>query len=265
MLEELRRHREMVQGRIQKSFESDGLDLNILKAEETEIFKAQETEKQEASVTDLIKAGVLEYDDSIEKAVYADTPQNRKLGRVGQEYHRGKGRKVEEKTGKKSVNENDKTPEKKQKTEKKNSVKAAAKEFDKIVEPTNDWDDDDWNDAKKNDKLIKDLKSVVDKYNLSEKEFKEAFGHHAYGLDVSYKDLKSDEGDVIKNASKEFDKIVNETDEWDDDDWFDDKKQNKLISDLKAVVKKYKLSEKDFKTAWGHHAYGLDISYNDLK
>lgn len=26
----------------------------------------------------------------IEKAVYADTPQNRKLGRVGQEYHRGR-------------------------------------------------------------------------------------------------------------------------------------------------------------------------------
>lgn len=29
-------------------------------------------------------------DDELEKAVYADTPQNRKLGRVGQEYHRGK-------------------------------------------------------------------------------------------------------------------------------------------------------------------------------
>lgn len=47
MLEELRRHKEMVQGRIQKSFESGGLDLNTLKVEETEIFKAQETEEQE--------------------------------------------------------------------------------------------------------------------------------------------------------------------------------------------------------------------------
>lgn len=46
MLEELKRHREMVQGRIKKSFESNGLDLNILKAEEIEIFKAQETEEQ---------------------------------------------------------------------------------------------------------------------------------------------------------------------------------------------------------------------------
>ena len=33
------------------------------------------------------------FGDVFEKAVYADTPQNRKLGRVGQEYHRGKGKK----------------------------------------------------------------------------------------------------------------------------------------------------------------------------
>lgn len=39
---------------------------------------------------------------SIEKAVYADTPQNRKLGRVGQEYHRGKGKKEEESNKKSS-------------------------------------------------------------------------------------------------------------------------------------------------------------------
>lgn len=95
MLEELRRHREMVQGRIQKSFESNGLDLDILKSENIDIFKAEENDA-EYSVNDLIKAGVLEYDDSIEKAVYADTAENRKLGRVGQEYHRGKGKKVEE-------------------------------------------------------------------------------------------------------------------------------------------------------------------------
>ena len=31
----------------------------------------------------------------IEKAIYADTTENRKLGRVGQEYHRGKGKKEE--------------------------------------------------------------------------------------------------------------------------------------------------------------------------
>ena len=36
-------------------------------------------------------------EDLFEKAVYADTYENRKLGRVGKEYHRGKGKKKEEK------------------------------------------------------------------------------------------------------------------------------------------------------------------------
>lgn len=40
---------------------------------------------------DIQKAHLELFGDSIEKAVYADTAQNRKLGRVGQEYHRGKG------------------------------------------------------------------------------------------------------------------------------------------------------------------------------
>ena len=124
-----------------------------------------------------------------EKAIYADTPQNRKLGRVGQEYHRGKGKKDENKNGEK-INRNDKTAEKKQKRSKAFSVKDAAKEFDKTIETTNNWDDDDWMDAKKNDKLIKDLKAIVKKYNLSKEEFKSAWGHHAYGLDISYDDLK---------------------------------------------------------------------------
>ena len=36
-------------------------------------------------------------EELFEKAVYADTAENRKLGRVGQEYHRGKGTKKEDK------------------------------------------------------------------------------------------------------------------------------------------------------------------------
>lgn len=36
-------------------------------------------------------------EELFEKAVYADTSENRKLGRVGQEYHRGKGKKEEKK------------------------------------------------------------------------------------------------------------------------------------------------------------------------
>lgn len=63
MLEEIRRKREEIRNNICKSFGSD-----LVKGFNDEL-------------------GV------IEKAVYADTAENRKLGRVGQEYHRGKGKK----------------------------------------------------------------------------------------------------------------------------------------------------------------------------
>lgn len=64
---------------IQKSF------INEFNEEVKAVEKAEQSEFQKAY--DELFGGV------IEKAVYADTAQNRKLGRVGQEYHRGKGKK----------------------------------------------------------------------------------------------------------------------------------------------------------------------------
>lgn len=64
---------------------------NIAKAFGCEFVKAQDDELGE-----------------IEKAVYADTAENRKLGRVGQEWHRGNGKKEENK----KVSRNNSVPEK---------------------------------------------------------------------------------------------------------------------------------------------------------
>ena len=72
MLEELKKHNALVQERIMKS------------------FGYVDTE-------DFMQKGEIDYDFELEKAVYADTAENRKLGRVGQEYHRGKGKKEEKK------------------------------------------------------------------------------------------------------------------------------------------------------------------------
>ena len=78
MLEELRRQQEETRSRILKSFGYDS--DNIQKSEDNE------------SLNDLIRKGEVEVNDELEKAVYADTAENRRLGRVGQEYHRGKGK-----------------------------------------------------------------------------------------------------------------------------------------------------------------------------
>lgn len=71
---------------------------NICKAMKGESFShVENVEKAEVS-DDIQKAHFELFGDSIEKAVYSDTPQNRKLGRVGQEYHRGKGKKGDERS-----------------------------------------------------------------------------------------------------------------------------------------------------------------------
>lgn len=58
-------------------------------------YESTEDMLENLDTTSAIRKGIAEYDDSIEKAVYADTPQNRKLGRVGQEYHRGRKKQQE--------------------------------------------------------------------------------------------------------------------------------------------------------------------------
>lgn len=71
MFEEIRRCHELQKANILRGF-------GITSVEELEFAK-----------------GEIEYDE-LEKAVYADTAENRKLGRVGQEYKRGKGKKEDE-------------------------------------------------------------------------------------------------------------------------------------------------------------------------
>ena len=78
MLEELRRHNAIVQERIMKSFGYADTEDFIQKGEDE---------------VELIQKGEIDYDWELEKAVYADTPKNRRLNRVGQEYHRGRKKK----------------------------------------------------------------------------------------------------------------------------------------------------------------------------
>lgn len=78
MLEELKRHNAIVQERIMKSFGYADTEDFIQKGEDE---------------VELIQKGEIDYDWELEKAVYADTAENRRLNRVGQEYHRGRKKK----------------------------------------------------------------------------------------------------------------------------------------------------------------------------
>lgn len=75
MLKELKKHNAIVQERIMKSFGYADTEDFIQKGEDE---------------IELIQKGEIDYDWEFEKAVYADTAQNRRLGRVGKQYNRKK-------------------------------------------------------------------------------------------------------------------------------------------------------------------------------
>ena len=71
------------------------------------------------------------FEDYIEKAIYADTAQNRKLGRVGQEYHRGKGKK-----------EDVSSTKKKMKVDRENERRNKMAEYEKRMKSEKKWEKD---------------------------------------------------------------------------------------------------------------------------
>jgi len=119
------------------------------------------------------------FDNELQKArsgVYADTPENRKLSRVGQQY------------GGKKKDDN-------------NQFDAVMQSFDKLLKPTDDWEDEDWNDDEMNKKLKKDITNLIRKHKISKKQF-ESIAKRYQWLDLSYTDY-------IPNHSKEYNALNN--------------------------------------------------------
>ena len=86
---ERERREALVKGNILQSM---GVSESLSKATPTDITKGEKS-------NELFDAEEIEkaHNELFEKAVYADTAQNRKLGRVGQEWHRGKANDVKKK------------------------------------------------------------------------------------------------------------------------------------------------------------------------
>ena len=113
-------------------------------------YESTEDMLENLDTTTAIRKGIAEYDDSIEKAVYADTPQNRKLGRVGQEYHRGR---------KKQQENNNDTKQLRNPTHE----KAKSSAINKIINNGAGGSDDRFIDKNKTDYY----KSVMKKYGVN--------------------------------------------------------------------------------------------------
>lgn len=70
-------------------------------------------------------------------------------------------------------------------------------DFAKLLNPLDDWTDDDWNNKKKNDKLTSDIKGLIMKHKMSESDFRKMAKKYQ-GLDLVYTDYVPKNSDLYK-------------------------------------------------------------------
>lgn len=157
--------------------------------------------------------------------------------------------------GKKSADE--------KKSESKN-INSAAGEMSKILDPLDDWEDDDWNDADKNAELFSQIRSVISKYDMSEDEFR-AIAKKYPGLDLVYTDYAPHEK-VVPIAKSKIRAELNKFDDFSDDDWNDPSKQDVITDKLTFYVRHYNISEEEWNDIVKPYAEGLSgLPYSDFK
>ena len=157
--------------------------------------------------------------------------------------------------GKKSADE--------KKSESKN-INSAAGEMSKILDPLDDWEDDDWNDADKNAELFSQIRSVISKYDMSEDEFR-AIAKKYPGLDLVYTDYAPHEK-VVPIAKSKIRAELNKFDDFSDDDWNDPSKQDVITDKLTFYVRHYNISEDEWNEIVKPYAEGLSgLPYSDFK
>lgn len=155
--------------------------------------------------------------------------------------------------GKKSAKEKIASKEKTE-TKKTNDGNFKGMKFTEILDSLDEWEDDDWNNQELNEKLTEAIKGAIKKEGIDEKKFKEIAKKYQ-GLDLVYDDYTGD-------SESDFAKLLNPLDDWSDDDWNDKKKNDKLVSDIKGLIMKHKMSESDF-SKMAKKYQGLDLVYTD--
>ena len=146
----------------------------------------------------------------------------------------------------------------------KGTVNGAAGEMAEILDPLDDWEDDDWNDADKNAELFSKIRSVISKYDMSEDEFR-AIAKKYPGLDLVYTDYAPHEK-VVPIAKSKIRAELNKFDDFSDDDWNDPSKQDAITDKLTFYIRHYNISEDEWKDIVKPYADGLSgLPYSDFK
>lgn len=216
MLEELKKHNAIVQERIMKSFGYSDTEDFIQKGEDE---------------IELIQKGEIDYDWDLEKAVYADTAQNRRLNRVGQEYHRGRKKKNMD-----DGNDVEKKPENRK--QKKERIRNEIQEFFKKTGTHNE-----------STEYHKKLKDIMEREHLTMNKMLDIAGNfmgasQAIKAEKAIEEMKAEEGGgknkVHEKVKKDTIKDITSNGAGAHDDRFIDDNPTDYY---KSVMKKYGVSD----------------------
>lgn len=143
-------------------------------------------------------------------------------------------------------------------------INGAAGELADILDPVDDWEDDDWNDADKNAELFSQIRSVISKYDMSEDEFRSIAKKYP-GLDLVYTDYAPHDK-IVPIAKEKIRTELKKFDDFSDDDWNDPSKQDVITNKLTFYVRHYNISEDEWNEIVKPYAEGLSgLPYSDFK
>ena len=224
--------------------------------------QGEPTEQQKKTSTATMESAAQGASDEALKRASQDpkAPEDVKAAAKKELANRGSGEGKEDAAkdggkGKKSADEN--------KQESKN-INSAAGEMSKILDPLDDWEDDDWNDADKNAELFSQIRSVISKYDMSEDEFR-AIAKKYPGLDLVYTDYAPHEK-VVPIAKSKIRAELNKFDDFSDDDWNDPSKQDAITDKLTFYIRHYNISEDEWNEIVKPYADGLSgLPYSDFQ
>ena len=141
---------------------------------------------------------------------------------------------------------------------------SAVKELSAILDPLDSWGDDDWNDADKNAELFSQIRSVIEKYDVSEEEFKQIAKKYQ-GLDLVYSDYAPHDK-ILPIAKEKIRTELKKFDSFSDDDWNDPGKQEDITNKLTFYIRHYNVSEEEWNDIVKPYAEGLSgLPYSDFK
>ena len=144
------------------------------------------------------------------------------------------------------------------------TVNGAAGEMAEILDPLDDWEDDDWNDADKNAELFSKIRSVISKYDMSEDEFRSIAKKYP-GLDLVYTDYAPHDK-VVPIAKEKIRTELKKFDSFSDDDWNEPDKQQEITDKLTFYVRHYNITEDEWNEIVKPYAEGLSgLPYSDFQ